>query len=135
VGAEAGKWALPGGFVRSAASADAEWRDDVESPAAAALRELAEETGLAVGQMTAALVPLGVFEGGGRDPRDTDMRFSRSHGFLLELPAHLTAATVFGGDDAGDARWFDVGSLPPLAFDHAAIVVAGLSAAGPGHPL
>lgn len=31
---------------------------------------------------------------------------------------------VKAGDDAADARWFEFGALPPLAFDHRKIVEA-----------
>lgn len=122
VGAEAGRWALPGGFVRSRAARDSAWTEDLETPAAAALRELAEETHLELAWMAPALRPIGVYEGGGRDPRDSAERWSRSHAFRLDLPDHLALATLLAGDDAEDVRWFPLDALPPLAFDHARIV-------------
>ena len=42
---------------------------------------------------------IGVFEGGGRDPRDSPRSFSRSIAFLVEL-SRDEATTVAGGDDA-----------------------------------
>jgi 8-oxo-dGTP diphosphatase len=35
---------------------------------------------------------------------------------------------VAGGDDAAEAAWHAVSSLPPLAFDHALLVADALSA-------
>jgi 8-oxo-dGTP diphosphatase len=64
----AGGWALPGGFV-----------DEGETVAAAAPRELGEETGLRVGPLEL----LGVYDTPGRDPGPS--RWSTSRGFLLAL--------------------------------------------------
>lgn len=122
VGAEAGRWALPGGFVRSAGPREAAWAPGAETPTCAALRELAEETGLELGWLASALRPVGVYEGPGRDPRDTPERWSQSHAFLLELAPHLALSTLLAGEDAQEARWFPLDALPPLAFDHARIV-------------
>lgn len=104
-----GSWALPGGFV-----------DAYELPEAAARRELAEETGLALGpSVPFALV--GVYGERGRDPRG----WTVSVVFAAQVPDDTPA--VAGADDAADARWFPVGALPgPLAFDHDAVVADAL---------
>lgn len=99
-----GNWALPGGFV-----------DKGETVAAAAPRELEEETGLRVGQ----LEMLGVYDTPGRDPRG----WTVSVVYLARIPARVAAK---GGDDAKDARWFAVDELPELVFDHAVIVADAL---------
>ena len=100
-------WALPGGFV-----------DEDERPVSAARRELAEETGLI---WEGPLVPIGTFGDPGRDPRG----WTVSGAYLADMG--LEEPLVVGGDDAAEARWFAVDSLPePLAFDHADIVAAGL---------
>jgi 8-oxo-dGTP diphosphatase len=96
----AGEWALPGGFV-----------EEGERVAEAAPRELAEETGLEVGSLSL----LGVYDTPGRDPRG----WTVSVVYLSRLQAE---EAVSGADDARDARWFHVDSLPKLAFDHAVIV-------------
>ena len=96
----AGSWALPGGFV-----------DEGERVADAAPRELAEETGL----RTCALELLGVYDTPGRDPRG----WTVSVVYLAKLRDEQAVA---GADDANDARWFPVDSLPDLAFDHELIV-------------
>jgi 8-oxo-dGTP diphosphatase len=96
----AGRWALPGGFV-----------EESERVSDAAPRELAEETGLQVGDLEL----LGVYDTPGRDPRG----WTVSVVYLARLPR---AAAVAGADDAADARWFPAQELPELAFDHAAIL-------------
>lgn len=96
----AGGWALPGGFV-----------DEGETVAAAAPRELGEETGLGVGPLEL----LGVYDTPGRDPRG----WTVSVVYITRIPVRVE---VKGGDDAKDARWFAADELPELAFDHAAIV-------------
>jgi 8-oxo-dGTP diphosphatase len=103
----AGSWALPGGFVEAG-----------ERVCDAAARELAEETAIEGG----ALELLGVYDTPGRDPRGPTV----SVAYLLRCDRELDAS---GGDDAGDARWFALGELPPLAFDHASIVADALSCA------
>jgi 8-oxo-dGTP diphosphatase len=102
----AGEWALPGGFV-----------EEGEIVAAAAARELAEETGIEA----EGLSLLGVYSAAGRDPRG----WTVSVAYVLELDGELAAR---GGDDASAARWFAADQLPPLAFDHAQIVSEAIAA-------
>ena len=101
----AGTWALPGGFV-----------EGDERVAGAAARELAEETGVAAGPLEL----LGIYDTPGRDPRGPTV----SVVYLLRVDGELDAR---GGDDAADARWFGVESLPPLAFDHSLVIADALS--------
>ncbi len=97
-----GSWALPGGFV-----------DAGEAPRAAAARELLEET--AVPLSADELIEVGSFGDPGRDPRGWVV----SVAWAALLPSATEAAA---GDDARAARWWPVAALPPLAFDHAAII-------------
>ncbi|MEO0519097.1 MAG: NUDIX domain-containing protein [Cyanobacteria bacterium P01_A01_bin.116] len=100
-----GEWALPGGFVQMEESVDA-----------AAVRELKEETGIE----QIFLEQLYTFGAVGRDPRDRIV--SVAYYALINLPKHrLTAAT-----DASDAQWFEQASVPPLGFDHEAILHCAL---------
>ena len=93
-----GQWALPGGFV--------EVGETVEE---AAVREAAEETGLAV--ELARLV--GVYSDPGRDPRGHNV----SVAFLARvLSGELSAAT-----DASEAALLDPDAVE-LAFDHRGII-------------
>lgn len=92
-----GRWALPGGFV--------EMDEDLEDAAA---RELAEETGL----RDVALEQLQTFGRPGRDPR------GRVITVVYFGIAEHNRAQIEAADDATDARWFDIESLPGMAFDH-----------------
>src|ERR1700691_5518223 len=102
-----GSWALPGGFV-----------EEGEQVLEAAPRELAEETGLRVGELRL----LGVYDTPGRDPRGWTVS-------VVYLARVTSEATVAGADDASDAGWFAVDGLPELAFDHAVILADALAAA------
>jgi len=93
-----GKWALPGGFV----DIDEELEDAVT-------RELAEETGLA----DVPLQQLHTFGKCGRDPR------GRQITIVYMGIATKGQSKIKAGDDAAEARWFDIKKLPKdLAFDH-----------------
>lgn len=95
-----GLWALPGGFVDQ----DEDLRD-------AAARELQEETGITVYD----LEQLGAFGKPHRDPR--------GHMVSITYTASTGGSTIAkAADDADDAQWFYVNSLPELAFDHAEII-------------
>ncbi|TNM64687.1 NUDIX domain-containing protein [Streptomyces sp. NP160] len=115
----AGRWALPGGFV-----------DPDEDPQVAALRELAEETGLDLADV--ALHQLGVYGAPGRDPRGRVV----SSAWWVRLADGGAPADVTGGDDAAEASWVPLaevlgadgqdddgeGGRGRLAFDHGAVL-------------
>ncbi len=100
-----GHWALPGGFV-----------EITETLEQAALRELAEETGLT----GIPLEPLQPFDAPGRDPRQRVITMA----FLAVLNEREAGAVLRAGDEASDIRWWPVAKLPPLAFDHDRILAA-----------
>jgi 8-oxo-dGTP diphosphatase len=103
-----GAWALPGGFVRQD-----------EDLAAAARRELTEETGVSevyLEQVAAVGTP-------GRDPRGHVVTLV--YVGLVPADRHQLRAT----GDAAAVRWFDVASLDEvrLAFDHAELLELALN--------
>ncbi|QKW41738.1 NUDIX domain-containing protein [Streptomyces microflavus] len=99
-----GQWALPGGHV-----------DPGETSRTAAARELAEEAG--VYAAPGELEQIGTFDQPDRDPRGRYITVAYG---LTVLPG----TTVEAGDDATLAQWWPLGSLPPLAFDHADLIAA-----------
>jgi 8-oxo-dGTP diphosphatase len=96
-----GLWALPGGFIEMD-----------ETLVATAARELMEETGLSVEKLT----QFRAYGNPGRDPR------GRTIAVVFYGFANPDKASVTGGDDAADARWFMLKQLPALAFDHQKII-------------
>jgi len=97
-----GHWAIPGGFI--------EMDEELEDAVA---RELEEETGL----RGIALEQMRTFGTVGRDPRGRQITVV----FMGIAPEGQTQ--VRGGDDAAEARWFDIDSLPDnMAFDHDIVI-------------
>lgn len=101
----AGRWALPGGFVRVDETLDE-----------AARRELEEETGL----KDIFLEQLYTYSDIDRDPRERVVTVA--HYALVNLQGHDVRAST----DARNAAWFATTDLPDLAFDHQQILAAGL---------
>ncbi|SOD67501.1 8-oxo-dGTP diphosphatase [Streptomyces zhaozhouensis] len=99
-----GAWALPGGHV-----------DPGETSLQAAVRELAEETGIQLAPTQ--LRELGVWGAPGRDPRG---RYATT-AYVAMLPEPIQPTA---GDDATAAAWWPLDALPTLAFDHAGIIAA-----------
>ena len=95
-----GCWAFPGGFM-----------DMDETTEQCARRELKEETGLEVGEIT----QVGAYSKVDRDPRGRTITVA----YITRIPEPLP---VQGLDDAAQAKWWPVNALPPLAFDHAEIL-------------
>ncbi|USX51088.1 NUDIX hydrolase [Lentzea sp. HUAS12] len=102
-----GRWALPGGFVQVTESVDA-----------AAVRELAEETGVS----GLHLEQLGTYGEPRRDPRMRVVSVA-----YLALAPDLPVPVA--GTDAAAASWVPVGEVSSLAFDHARILGDGVERA------
>ena len=101
-----GKWAAPGGFIEI----DEELEDAVA-------RELQEETGLT----GVELQQMRTFGRCGRDPRGRQISIAFT-GIATE--GH---DKVRPGDDAAQARWFDIENLPEdMAFDHDEMIACGI---------
>jgi 8-oxo-dGTP diphosphatase len=90
-----GCWAFPGGFM-----------DMEENAEDCAKRELKEETGMEV----RSLEYLGTFSEVNRDPRGRTI--------TTAYYAVVEKSDVIGADDASQAKWFPIDSIPSLAFDH-----------------
>ena len=99
-----GCWAFPGGFLNMD-----------EDALAGARRELKEETGLE----NAFIEQFHTFSEPGRDPRGRVITVA--HYALVKIQE------VEGGDDAAQARWFPIGEVPPIAFDHDRILRMAMS--------
>lgn len=84
-----GRWCFPGGYV-----------DFGEDPAAAAVRECREETGLAVERVTLL-----------------DVSFN-GRVIVITYAAHADQGEPCAADDADRVGWFAPDDLPPLAFDN-----------------
>jgi len=92
-------WALPGGFV-----------DSYEDTEDACIREAKEETCLDV-KITSVS---GVYAHPDRDPR--------GHIISIAYTCKIVSGELKGADDAKEAKWFEIDSLPKMAFDHANII-------------
>lgn len=117
-----GMLAFPGGFIDSTAAKGEMWSGGLETPREAALRELAEETNLQL-DPKAKLIPVGVYVGNKRDPRDNEFSWSKSHAFLFRIDKELydkQKNQITGMDDADEAKWIKLDQLRlmKLAFDH-----------------
>lgn len=98
------RWALPGGFI-----------EPDEALQDAARRELAEETNVT----DIYLEQLYTFGQPDRDPRTRVITVTY---FTLLSADEVATKDVRGGDDARDARWWNIYDLPELAFDHQRII-------------
>ncbi len=87
-----GRWSLPAGFV-----------EYDEQPAATAVRECREETGLEV-ELTGILDVIS----GGELPGEAN--------FTVVYRGRVVGGALRAGDDAEEARFFPPDVLPPLAF-------------------
>ena len=107
----AGFWALPAGYM-----------DQDESPEEAAIREIAEETGVGIrlGGLQ-AVVELGGWE--------------QRRGILLVYRAEPVSGDVSPADDVSEARWFAPAEVPwnELAFDSTADLLRQWAGALPAH--
>ena len=100
-----GQWSFPGGHMEM---------DETAGQTAA--RELEEETGVS----GVTLQQVGAFSKLDRDPRGRAV----SVAFYAVVDASSVEFTT--SDEASEVKWFAIGSLPELAFDHSEILAAAL---------
>jgi 8-oxo-dGTP diphosphatase len=93
-----GEWAVPGGRI-----------EDNETAEECAIREMKEETGVDV-----EIIRLtGIYSDPKRDPRGI---------IVAAFLVRRVGGEVKAGDDADEAKWFELHSLPKLCTDHGKIV-------------
>ena len=100
-----GCWAFPGGFMNMD-----------ETTEQCAIRELEEETGMKV----TGLHQIGAYSKVDRDPRGRTVTVA----YLVVIDKPLP---VIGLDDAVQAEWWPLSSLPKLAFDHDEIMADAIA--------
>jgi len=93
-----GQWALPGGRI-----------DEGETAEDCLRREMKEETGLEVDPVRL----VGIYSDPKRDPRGV---------IAAAYLVRRVGGELKAGDDAEEAKWFDITSLPSLCTDHGKIV-------------
>jgi len=107
--ADTQEWALAGGFV-----------DEHETNRAAAIRELAEESGL---HLDAHMIDgRELYSGPVLDCRTTLHAWAETSLWLFELPDNTTPL-VHGGDDAIQAAWFPITALPENLYGSHAVLI------------
>ncbi len=103
-----GEWALPGGFID----------ENDPTPHDAAVREALEETNI-----TLEDIGMPVFRGKVDDPRNTVESWVETEAYCFILPKYRSPKA---GDDAGDAKWHSLDSLPRLHGLHLHIIEQAL---------
>ena len=98
-------WAFPGGFMNMD-----------ETTEQCAIRELEEDTGMKV----TGLHQIGAYSKVDRDPRGRTVTVA----YLVVIDKPLP---VIGQDDAAQAKWWPLSSIPQLAFDHAEIMADAIA--------
>ena len=101
----AGMLALPGGFIEY----------DQETLEKAVVREVLEETGI----LTSVMRVIGVYSRPDRDPR--------GHVVTTAFLLRRRGGELKAGDDAADADFYPLDTVPALAFDHAFILANALT--------
>ncbi|PLX07417.1 MAG: NUDIX hydrolase [Marinilabiliales bacterium] len=94
-------WAFPGGFIEMD-----------EKLVDSAKRELEEETGL----QNIDLEQFRTYGDPGRDPRGRNIT-------VVFYGTCSSPSKIKAGDDASEAKWFNIDKLPEMAFDHGEVLI------------
>ena len=130
-----GKWAFPGGFldpkvVLTSAPTVPTYFIAAETPIQAAIREYIEETGDTTSSEH-PLVYVGTYTGPGRDPRETQERWTTTTAYAFinhNPPSNFTPQER----EILDVDWHPItpNLLAEMAFDHARILTDALTVLG-----
>ena len=112
-----GCWDIPGGFMEAH-----------ESPEQAAIRELLEETGLAITNLEYLCAVPDIY---GPPPPPGSDGIEPDFTLNIYFLARADSGTAHADDDAAEVRWFPLNALPPdaeMAFTHQRDVMSALRA-------
>lgn len=129
--AEAGKWALPGGFINTTAAKGKKWQLGSETEIEAAKRELREESGLDLSFVDDhKFLFIGIYDALNRDPRNSKKAWVESHVYKVKIDEN-EGVNIQGADDAELADWFSFSKILKMspeefAFDHYKILLEHL---------
>ncbi len=111
-----GKWAIPGGYQDTNQPIGAPFKEDKEDIRDAAIRELKEETNLDLSKFKNKLILIEEFKCGRDVLSDGQIGWKHMHDFAVLIDDSVDISHVRGGDDAPEAKFFDIKEIEKLTF-------------------